>query len=53
VEVGRGYERPADAFGLVRSDAEVARDAMRAKEEHVADVVFTLDIALGGGFSVL
>ena len=52
VEVGRGHEGPADAFGLVRADGKVVRDARRTEEEHVADVVLSIDIALGGGFSI-
>ena len=52
VEVGRGHERPADAFRVVRPHAEGLGTTKRTKEEHFADVEFTLDIALDGGFSV-
>ena len=52
VAVGRGHERPADGVSLVRADGEVVRDARRSEEEHVADVVLSLDIALGGGFAI-
>ena len=52
VEVGRGHEGPADAFGLIGADGEVVGDSRRAKEEHVAEMIFSLDIALGGGFAI-
>ncbi len=52
VEVGCGHERPADAFRVVRPHAEGLGTPKGTKEEHFADVVFTLDIALDGGFAV-
>jgi hypothetical protein len=53
VEVRPGYERPADAFGVVRPDGAGLGNPRRAKQEPVADMVFSFDIALGAGFSAL